>query len=329
MHVRVVAPGVPPAGGAPSRRRAGRRAAAAPAAVDGDATMHVVIIGGGVIGLSVAWHLLPHARVTVVDVPKPGAASPASAGMLAPFAEAKAPGPMLDLGVASLRLWPSFAEQLGVTLHGPGMLRIGANDAIVQWARAHGFVAEVVDGGVFTPDEKNVDPPELLGALRREVHIVHEPVEGDVTILAKGAWTEPWSFPVRGQIIALKSNAIDTTIYAPDVYLIPRNGRVIVGATEEHVGFELGTPAAGALHAKAAALVPALRDAEIVDAWCGFRPGSKDGLPTIGRVDARTFVATGHFRNGILLAPITGKLLAEMIVTGNTPELLKPCDPLR
>lgn len=300
--------------------------------------MHAVVVGGGAIGLSVAWHLLPHARVTVVDVPKPGAASPASAGMLAPFAEAKAPGPLLDLGVASLRMWPSFAAELGVTLHGPGMLRIGANEAIVQWARANGFVAEVtrragvsssLPEGVFTPDEKNVDPRELLAMLRPRLRIVHEPVDGDVTVIAKGAWTEPWSFPVRGQLIALKSNAIDRTIYAPGVYLIPRNGHVIVGATEEHVGFELGTPSVAELHARAAALVPALRDADVIDAWCGFRPGSKDGLPYIGRIDERTYIATGHYRNGILLAPITGKLLAEMIVTGKTPELLKPCDPLR
>ena len=149
--------------------------------------MHAVVVGGGAIGLSVAWHLLPHARVTVVDVPKPGSASPASAGMLAPFAEAKAPGPLLDLGVTSLRMWPSFAEELGVTLHGPGMLRLGANDTIVQWARANGFVAEVTSEGVFTPDEKNVDPRELIAALRRELHVVHEPVEGDVTVIAKGA----------------------------------------------------------------------------------------------------------------------------------------------
>jgi glycine/D-amino acid oxidase-like deaminating enzyme len=271
--------------------------------------MHVVVIGGGAIGLSVAWHLLPHARITVVDVPKPGAASPASAGMLAPFAEAKTPGPLLDLGVASLRMWPAFAAELGVTLHGPGTLHLA--------------------DGTFLPDEKNVDPRELLAALRPQLHIVHEPVEGDVTVIAKGAWSEPWSFPVRGQLIALRSDAVETTIYAPGVYLIPRNGQVIVGSTEEHVGFELGTPAAAELHAKAAALVPALRDAEVVDAWCGFRPGSKDGLPYIGRIDERTYVATGHFRNGILLAPITGALLAELIVTGKTPELLKPCDPLR
>ena len=165
--------------------------------------------------------------------------------------------------------------------------------------------------------------------MRSELHVVHEPVEGDVTVIAKGAWSAPWSFPVRGQLIALKSNVIDKTIYAPTVYLIPRNGRVIVGATEEHVGFELGTPAAAELHERAAALVPALRDAEMVDAWCGFRPGSKDGLPYIGKVDERTYLATGHYRNGILLAPITGALLAELIVTGKTPELLEPCDPLR
>lgn len=270
--------------------------------------MHAVVIGGGAIGLSVAWHLLPHARVTVVDVPKPGAASPASAGMLAPYAEAKA-GPLLDLGVASLGLWPDFAARLGVTLRGPGTLHLA--------------------DGSFHPEEKNVDPRELLSALRPHLQIVPDPVQGDVTIIAKGAWSEPWSFPVRGQLISLRSDAVETTIYAPGVYLIPRNGHVIAGSTEEHVGFEMGTPNVDELHAKAAAIVPALRDAEVVDAWCGFRPGSKDGLPYIGKVDERTYVATGHYRNGILLAPITGKLLAEMIVSGTTPELLKPCDPLR
>src|SRR5207248_4340928 len=137
--------------------------------------------------------------------------------------------------------------------------------------------------------------------LRRDVHVVHEPVDGDITVIAKGAWSEPWSFPVRGQLIALKSNATDKTIYAPDIYLVPRHGRVLVGATEEHVRFEMGTPAAAELHAKAAALVPALRDAELVDAWCGFRPGSKDGLPYIGKIGERTYLATGHYRNGILL----------------------------
>jgi len=291
--------------------------------------MNIVIRGGGIIGLSVAFHLQRDHDVVVVDVPKPGAASRASAGMLAPFAEAKAPGPMLDLGVASLGAWTPFAEELGVTLHSRGMLRLGANDAIVRWARENGFTAESVDGGVFTPDEKNVDPREVVDALRRRVRVVSEPVAGDITVLATGAWCEPWSFQVRGQLIALQSTAIDTTIYAPGTYLVPRNGLVIVGATEEHVGFEMGTPSADELHARAAALVPALADAPRVDAWCGFRPGTKDGLPRIGKIDDRTYVATAHYRNGILLAPITGMLLAQLITTGNVPRLLEPCDPLR
>jgi len=291
--------------------------------------MRVTIRGGGIIGLSVAFHLQRDHDVTVVDVPKPGAASPASGGMLAPFAEAKAPGPLLDLGVASLRMWPAFAAELGVPLRGPGMLRLGANDAIVQWARANGFVAEEVDGGVFTPDEKNVDPREVLAALRKRVRVVEEAADGDVTILATGAWCAPWSFPVRGQLIALKSTAIEKTIYAPGSYLIPRDGNVIVGATEEHVGFDMTLTAVDVLRDKAAALVPELRDAELVDAWCGFRPGTKDGLPMVGNVGERTYVATAHYRNGICLAPITGKLLAEQITTGVMPELLKACDPAR
>jgi len=291
--------------------------------------VRITIRGGGIIGLTVAFHLQREHDVTVVDIPKPGAASPASGGMLAPFAEAKAPGPMLDLAVASLRMWPAFAAELGVALRGPGMLRIGANDAIVRWARANGFVAEEVGGGVFTPDEKNVDPREVLAALRKRVRVVDDAPDGDVTILATGAWCAPWSFPVRGQLIALQSTAIEKTIYAPGSYLIPRDGNVIVGATEEHVGFEMGTPSVEELRSKAAKLVPELADAPLVDAWCGFRPGTKDGLPMIGRVGERTYVATAHYRNGILLAPITGMLLAEQITTGVTPELLKACDPAR
>jgi glycine oxidase len=307
--------------------------------------MDVVIVGGGIIGLSIAWYLPREARITIVDTRRPGAASPASAGMLAPFAEATEPGPLLDLGVASLREYRHFAEAVGVKLQGPGMLRVGANDAIVEWAREHGFAAERVRGrdrepeaafdeAVFTPDEKHVDPPALLAALRKALEVrgarfTSESATGDITVHAKGAWDER-SFPVRGQLVSVKSTAIQSTIYAPGTYLIPRDGRVIIGATEEQVGFQTGTTreAIDSLLRKATALVPTLGTGDL-RAWSGFRPGSRDGLPFIGRLDDRTYVATAHFRNGILLAPITGKLLAEQIVTGTIPELLKPCDPLR
>jgi len=306
--------------------------------------MDVVVIGGGVIGLSVAWHLLPN-KITIVDVAKPGAASRASAGMLAPFAEAKAPGPLLDLGVASLREYPRFLEAIdGVRLSGPGMLRIGAPETVVKWTIENGF-GEIVkarevepnvaaEEALFTPDEKHIDPPALVRALEqalraRGVRFTGERVAGDVTVIATGAWTERYSFPVRGQLIALRSSAVRATVYAPGTYLVPRDGRIIVGATEEHVGFDMTVTAGDDLRQRAAMLVPELRDAEIVDAWCGFRPGTIDGLPVIGRIDERTYVATAHYRNGILLAPITGKLLAELINTGVAPPLLHECAPDR
>jgi glycine oxidase len=81
----------------------------------------------------------------------------------------------------------------------------------------------------------------------------------------------------------------------------------------------------------ATALVPSLRLAEVASAWAGLRPGSPDGLPIIGRLPGRenVYVATGHFRNGILLAPITGKLVSQLILEGRPEMSLKPFDPAR
>ena len=124
--------------------------------------------------------------------------------------------------------------------------------------------------------------------------------------------------PLRGQMLALGPQSpppFRHTLYAHGGYLVPRpDGRIIAGATEEHAGFDARTTDAGieSQQQMAAALVPALREWPQHSVWAGLRPVSADGLPLLGRVPGwdNVHVATGHGRNGILLTPITGDLMA-------------------
>jgi glycine oxidase len=111
-------------------------------------------------------------------------------------------------------------------------------------------------------------------------------------------------------------------VRTPDVYLIPRSdGRMLIGATVEEAGFDKQTVPETILKLRQAALdlVPKLADARILEAWAGLRPGTPDGLPILGATPTPGyFVATGHFRDGILLAPVTARAMAE-VMTGQTP----------
>ena len=110
----------------------------------------------------------------------------------------------------------------------------------------------------------------------------------------------------------------------PDVYLVPRgDGRIVVGATLERVGFDrqVESTAVDGLLALAASLWPPIAAAPVVDRWAGLRPGTSDGLPLIGRAEApNCWLATGHFRNGILLAPATA-LVMRQAIEGSAPEI--------
>jgi glycine oxidase len=147
-------------------------------------------------------------------------------------------------------------------------------------------------------------------------------------VLAAGAWsgaiegiTRPAAvMPVRGQMLALQCSEppFGQLLQSDHCYLIPRAGaRVLVGATVERVGFDPRTTAEGVqglLHA-AIEMVPALSQAELSEVWTGFRPGTPDDLPILGADPGIVglYYATGHYRNGILLAPITAKLVADLI----------------
>jgi glycine oxidase len=142
--------------------------------------------------------------------------------------------------------------------------------------------------------------------------------------------------PVRGQMIALggMSTPIRHVVWGPDGYLVPRaNGLVFAGATVEDVGFRRRTTKAGirAMRSMAIALVPQLAAASEHFEWAGLRPGSPDDLPIIGPLPGwpNVFAATGHFRNGILLGPLTGKLVARGLVAGDWRATPREFDPAR
>jgi glycine oxidase len=157
-----------------------------------------------------------------------------------------------------------------------------------------------------------------------------------------GAWSgqiAPHAFPtrpVKGQMLCLlmPSHArLKHVIRSPEAYLIPRSdGRLLVGATVEEAGFDKRTDLATIqrLHRAAVHLIPKLRDAKILENWAGLRPGTPDALPILGATaTSGYYVATGHFRDGILLAPITAEVMAA-IVEGRAPEYdLQPFSPAR
>jgi glycine oxidase len=147
-----------------------------------------------------------------------------------------------------------------------------------------------------------------------------------------GAWSgqlPPHHFatrPVKGQMLAVAlpfRTFLRHVVRSPEVYLVPRsNGRLIIGATVEEAGFDKRTDAATIhrLHRAAVALLPGLGQARILEDWAGLRPGTPDGLPILGATSTPGyFVATGHFRDGILLTPITAHVMGQT-VGGETSE---------
>lgn len=143
------------------------------------------------------------------------------------------------------------------------------------------------------------------------------------------------TIPMRGQMVALQSEKVDLhrVIRSERGYIVPRgNGRCVTGSTIENVGVEKRVTPQGISKILSAAveMVPALADAAIAETWCGLRPDTPDHLPSLGPTDIEgLFIATGHFRNGILLAPITAKLIAEWITNQKTSVNWEIFSPMR
>ena len=167
-------------------------------------------------------------------------------------------------------------------------------------------------------------------------------VAADVVVLAAGAWSReiyglppaalPPVRPVKGQMLALQMDPaaplLSHVLWAPKAYLVPRNdGRLLIGATVEEKGFDESLTAGGmlALLEGAWRVLPGIEELPIAETWVGFRPTSRDDAPILGptAVDGLV-VATGHHRNGILLAPTTAEAVATYILTGEMPAAVVP-----
>ena len=204
-------------------------------------------------------------------------------------------------------------------------------------------------------DERSVEPRQLADALRAAVmatridlreqtglqrvrttdSCVRGETSGDNFEVAKlidcmGTWSPAPVKPRKGQMLAVtipSGMELSCVVRTPDVYIVPRTegpnaGRAIIGATIEDAGFDLKVKPQEILrlHAKAVELLPELEGAEFVESWSGLRPATTDGLPILGAAprQPRYLLATGHFRNGILLAPATAVVMAQALA-GETP----------
>jgi glycine oxidase len=344
----------------------------------------VAIAGAGLIGGSIALELaLAGMRVALFDRQEPGGeASWAGAGILSPAPENTAMLPMVELGRASLALYPKFVndveeisgQQVGFRPRGT-LETFSSRHAIAELSTVvalhHGLglkaeplsgedarklepsLSEEVEAAVLRPDEASVDNRALtvsvleaarrsgvqifagsaVQAVRREgarctgLSLANDEITARFTIIAAGAFCGAIEGvgnyapvrPAKGQMLALRAPDVSMgrVVWSENVYLVPRNdGRILAGATVEYVGFEK-TPTAGGLAkllAAAIEVVPGIADATIDEHWAGLRPDTPDHLPILGETDIDGLLfATGHFRSGILLAPITAKLIREWI----------------
>lgn len=341
----------------------------------------VVVVGGGIIGCSIARALVRRGRsVTLVERARVGReASWDAAGMLAPQAEAEEAGSFLDLCLESRALYPQLAEELfdevGANVcyrdEGTFLAAFDENESerlkrLAARQSALGLKADLLSAAearteepaiaadvatvLSIPGDHQVDNRRLVEALalscfRRGVRILENtpvrrlrrdatgridgvetttgPIAADTVVVAAGSWSnfvEGFHVPVepvKGQMLMLElaSPPLRRVIRSERCYVVARiDGRVLIGATMERVGFDktVSSKVVGTLLESGRQLAPTLKSALGGEAWAGLRPATPDGLPAIGRLEDGLITATGHFRNGILLAPVTAEIVAAL-----------------
>jgi glycine oxidase len=226
-----------------------------------------------------------------------------------------------------------------------------------------------ISGGIFAPQDAHVDPVAVLAALREvldhaggevlegaevaglrrdgdrvaAVRIAGGEVEADVVVAATGAWSgelvpEAPVRPVKGQILELRRRRgtvppPERILRTPRCYLVHRpDGRVVLGATVEEQGFDRAVTADGVRRLLEAAweVYPEVGELELVAARAGLRPGSPDNAPLIGEGEEEGLLwATGHYRNGVLLAPVTADAVTDLVTEGTAPEGAAAFSPRR
>lgn len=350
-------------------------------------TWDVIIIGGGIIGLSLAIALRKRgATVLVVERGEPGREASYAAGGMLVDCPLETPPALQPLATASARMYPEFAHELEiesgtkVDLRDCGTILFPSGEHAEReaaFAANHplpGLLKEL-EPALADPHspalylkERSVDPRAITAAAWKtakqrsvdfssgdEVTAVtvtesraagvktsKAAFHGAKVVNCAGAWSgqiAPHAFPtrpVKGQMLCLlmpSRTLVKHVIRSPEAYFIPRSdGRLLVGATVEEAGFDKRTDIATIqrLHRAALALIPELRHAKILEDWAGLRPGTPDALPILGETPTPSYyVATGHFRDGILLAPITAEVMVA-VIEGRSPEYdLARFDPSR
>ena len=348
-----------------------------------------VVVGGGVIGLAVAYSLAREKlAVTLVERGRVGReASWAAAGYLSFQGSSNRPGPRLELTRTSARMYEEWIRGLGELTAAEtgfwrsGLLELYVEDAEVReareraaWQRTAGYAVEWLDetsvrkrqpalapelpvrGALLFPEVAQVRPPRLLKALEEAVRRLGvdireysaaaglarsgdrvagvglasgESVSAPIVVNAAGSWASQLApemavmpiRPIKGTIVLLEvaTQPSREILVSAAGSLYPRaDNTLLLGATMEDVGYDrrVKLEAVRTLVQQALGLVPGLRDANLVTAWTGLRPYSHDNVPYLGAVPdlEGAFVAAGHYRSGILLAPITGLLLKEVIL---------------
>lgn len=364
---------------------------------------HVLVVGAGIAGLSVAWALArAGAQVEVFDRDQAGrGTSWLAAGMLAPDAEIGFEElDLYRLSRESLRRWPAFAAELeadggqSVDYRTDGTL-IVADDPdsaealrrLYRFQQKHGldvtwltgaealdlepFLAPRLSAAIHAPGDHQVDNRRVLTALIQAVEahggLIHEHAPAaavrtdgrrpaitlddgtarmaDHVVLCAGAWSRsvgglepehrPPVRPVKGQMLELQIELpfdLRHVVRGPDAYLAPKSdGRLLVGATSEEMGFDTRVTAGGLYHVLEGAweVVPGIYDLPVTDTWAGLRPASRDHAPILGTIAPGLHVATGHYRHGILLAPVTAEEMTRLILQGETSSWLAPFVPSR
>jgi len=361
----------------------------------------VIIVGGGIIGCSIAYRLAQE-KLSVIVIERDrvgGEASGAAAGILGPQAEADSPDPFLDLCLASRSLYPSLAEELrsetGIDIEylTDGLLYLAFTDedeheleARYRWQSSCGLRVERLSAreareieprlspevrwALRFPDDHQVNNVKLTAALARGaigrgarfligrpatklvvengravgVETPEERLSAAQVVNAAGSWSgqidcspapQPPVSPVRGQMIAIETPqpVLRHVVYSSSCYLVPRiDGRLLIGSTMEHVGYnkKVTVEGIGGLLRGALEIIPSLNSYAFKEAWAGLRPYAPDKLPILGESQLPgLIIATAHFRNGILLTPITGQLIADLIISGKTSTPLERFSPNR
>jgi glycine oxidase len=373
---------------------------------DIDSSYDAVVVGAGVIGLSIGWRAAQRGlRTLVLDASSPASgATGVAAGMLAPVSEAVfGEEDLIAANLEAARRYPAFVAEveresrLDTHYRASGTLAVALDRDDAELLRQlHGFqlslgleaewlrgqecrrlepaLAPGVVAGIRSSIDHQIDPRRLAralvgalekasGELRESCRVKHvspradsvlevtldsgETVEADQVVIAAG-WRSgtldglPERVrvpvrPVKGQILRLRgprqAPLAGRVVRTPRVYIVPRDdGEVVVGATVEERGADTAVTAGGVLELlrEAYEALPGVTELELVETVAGLRPASPDNKPIVGRGGLPGFVwATAHWRNGILLAPLTADAVADVLTGAELPEPLAPFGPDR